>query len=221
MRSSVSFCSSPNEVNVSVLTEDNAPLTNRIASGSNVLRQVPPAPVNLSGDFLLRRQDSTMSDRDNNPGKGWLPTLDAGQRFPAHAAELTAASTEGAAPTESEPQSSDGSRESLLVQDWPSALETQFGLSSPLHSVEPEFLSEPEILTPESLESMQDRLAYYEHFDSLIKDNVSRSAALFHAYSPSEKKRGTNVMNLTDRTKQSPPKLRPGFRRSAAIRSTS
>jgi len=65
----------------------------------------------------------------------------------------------------------DRTRNHLLVQDWSSALETQFGLTAP----EPE--SEPE--TGESVATLKEKLAYYEHFDALIKDNISRSAALF------------------------------------------
>lgn len=69
----------------------------------------------------------------------------------------------------------DRNRNHLLVQDWSSALEAQFGLSAPEETAS----DEPE--AEDSVAALKERLAYYEHFDALIKDNISRSAALFQA----------------------------------------
>lgn len=71
---------------------------------------------------------------------------------------------------------SDHNRTNVPVQDWSSALEAQFGLTTPE--------TEPTAIVPDaepSVAALQERLAFYEHFDALIKDNISRSAALFQA----------------------------------------
>ena len=70
----------------------------------------------------------------------------------------------------------DRNRNHLLVQDWSSALEAQFGLTAPEEAA-PDESAESE----DSVAALKERLAYYEHFDALIKDNISRSAALFQA----------------------------------------
>ena len=61
----------------------------------------------------------------------------------------------------------------MLVQDWSSALETQFGLTAPQSHSPSE--------RDESVAALRERLAYYEHFDDLIRENIARSAALFQA----------------------------------------
>ena len=73
----------------------------------------------------------------------------------------------------------DRNRNHLLVQDWSSALETQFGLTAPESEAASELEPESDSESEETVASLKDRLEYYEHFDALIKDNISRSAALF------------------------------------------
>lgn len=78
-------------------------------------------------------------------------------------------------------ESTSGPRRGAEV-DWSAELESQFGITatpSP-ESNEPEVAAE---LTGDAarIAELQDRLAYYEHFDSLIKDNIARSADLFEA----------------------------------------
>jgi hypothetical protein len=66
--------------------------------------------------------------------------------------------------------------------DWSAELQSQFGITS-TPSTQAEASSSPD--DPEdadvTIAELRDRLAWYEHFDSLIKDNISRSADLFQA----------------------------------------
>jgi hypothetical protein len=75
----------------------------------------------------------------------------------------------------------DRNRNNLLVQDWSSALEAQFGLSAPETETDAPASEANTLETEPSVAELHERLAYYEHFDALIKDNISRSAALFQA----------------------------------------
>lgn len=110
-----------------------------------------------------------MSDKPNVPFNSWLPRLEADRRFPESTGTLTATFA-GSAPDQ-EPPASTG-------VDWLSALEAQFGLTA---STGPAPVSKPDQGDDESVESLRERLAYYEHFDALIRDNVARSADLFRA----------------------------------------
>jgi hypothetical protein len=101
-----------------------------------------------------------------------LPRLNAGQRFTSGTETTTVATQEPVAVLD-EPAPAERNRNNLLVQDWSSALETQFGLTAP----EPTQASERD----DSVAVLRDRLAYYEHFDDLIRENIARSAALFQA----------------------------------------
>ena len=59
--------------------------------------------------------------------------------------------------------------------NWTSELEAQFGLVT-VPGVQ------DDAQTPEDvIANLRERLAYYEHFDDLIRDNVARSAELFRA----------------------------------------
>ena len=122
-----------------------------------------------------------MSDHNSTPNRGWLPTLNAGERFPESDPEQTRTTVVPATFGQDVTEAQERIRENLLVQDWPSALEAQFGLSSPNQATETVPVADEESVAGESIESLKERLAYYEHFDSLIRDNVSRSAALFQA----------------------------------------
>jgi hypothetical protein len=85
------------------------------------------------------------------------------------------------------------SRDHLLSRDWTNELESQFGLTtSETVAAAPEatvMQAEPVVAVPtadpgragESVGDLKERLAYYEHFDALIRDNISRSAELFQA----------------------------------------
>jgi hypothetical protein len=101
-----------------------------------------------------------------------LPRLNAGQRFTSGTETTPSAPQEPVAVLD-EPAPAERSRNNLLVQDWSSALETQFGLTAP----EPPHASGRD----DSVAVLRDRLAYYEHFDDLIRENIARSAALFQA----------------------------------------
>jgi len=99
--------------------------------------------------------------------------LNAGERFSTATDTRTATVEPESVADEAEQAPVERNRNHLLAQDWSSALESQFGLTAP----EPVAPSEP----AESIAALKERLAYYEHFDDLIRDNVSRSAALFQA----------------------------------------
>ena len=121
-----------------------------------------------------------MADQNNTPSRGWLPTLNAGQRFPG-STETENERSDVSVAEHNTPELGDRTRESLLEQDWPSALKEQFGLSTPAQTGIQNDTNDEVPAAEESVESLKERLAYYEHFDSLIRDNVSRSAALFQA----------------------------------------
>ena len=114
-----------------------------------------------------------MSDDTPFPSRNWLPMLNAGERFSTATDTRTATVEPETVADEAEQAPVERNRNHLLAQDWSSALESQFGLTAP----EPVAPSEP----AESIAALKERLAYYEHFDDLIRDNVSRSAALFQA----------------------------------------
>jgi hypothetical protein len=63
-------------------------------------------------------------------------------------------------------------------QDWSAALESQFGLRA--GSVRPPVAVETDPVQAR-IADLEQRLAYYEHFDALIRDNISRSAELFRS----------------------------------------
>jgi hypothetical protein len=120
-----------------------------------------------------------VSDNSNLPFNSWLPKLDADRRFPGSTGTLDPHTLPGEQPA---------LRTSDRQTDWPSELEAQFGVtSSPLKAFPVEAS-----LQEDSIESLRERLAYYEHFDALIRDNVSRSAELFRAVF-AEKERITTV----------------------------
>ena len=96
------------------------------------------------------------------------------------------------------------SRDHLLSQDWASELESQFGLTtsdqaptlaSDLASPEAGVPAVIEVLpVDETVGDLKERLSYYEHFDALIRDNISRSAELFQAvFTEREKSRTVRV----------------------------
>jgi hypothetical protein len=115
-----------------------------------------------------------VSDEKTTSARGWLPSLNAGQRFRSGIrTEPEGEQVATVEQPESEPAAVDRNRNHLLVQDWSSALESQFGLSAPESPV-----SES---ADETMATLRERLAYYEHFDDLIRDNIARSAALFQA----------------------------------------
>lgn len=117
-----------------------------------------------------------MPDEKSTSARGWLPSLTAGQRFRPGTRSEPAPDNEQVATIvepEPEPAAADRNRNHLLVQDWSSALESQFGLSAP------ESLAAER--ADETMATLRERLAYYEHFDDLIRDNIARSAALFQA----------------------------------------
>jgi hypothetical protein len=127
-----------------------------------------------------------VSNKNSAPTRGWLPSLTAGQRFrsePGSGETLVSDAAILIAEPEAEEvppmPDTDRNRNHLLVQDWSSALETQFGLTAPETETGSESESESDSEPEETVASLKDRLAYYEHFDALIKDNISRSAALF------------------------------------------
>jgi hypothetical protein len=97
--------------------------------------------------------------------------LNAGDRFTTATETKTATVEQVATVDEAAPEPAERNRNHLLAQDWSSALESQFGLTAPVVKVEPE----------ESIAALKERLAYYEHFDDLIRDNIARSSALFEA----------------------------------------
>lgn len=68
----------------------------------------------------------------------------------------------------------------LTTIDWSAELENQFGITS-APSAESETSSADDPTDETTIAELRDRLAYYEHFDSLIRDNISRSADLFQA----------------------------------------
>ena len=112
-----------------------------------------------------------MSDDTPFPSRSWLPTLNAGDRFSTTTEEKTAIVEPVAVLDEPEQIPAERNRNHLLAQDWSSALESQFGLTAPVVTGE----------TEESVAALRERLAYFEHFDDLIRDNIGRSAALFQA----------------------------------------
>jgi hypothetical protein len=112
-----------------------------------------------------------VSDDTPFPSRSWLPTLNAGDRFSTTTEEKTAIVEPVAVLDEPERVPAERNRNHLLAQDWSSALESQFGLTAPVVTGE----------TEESVAALRERLAYFEHFDDLIRDNIGRSAALFQA----------------------------------------
>jgi hypothetical protein len=112
-----------------------------------------------------------VSDDTPFPSRSWLPTLNAGDRFTTATEEKTAVVEPVTVVAEPEQTPVERDRSHLLAQDWSSALESQFGLTAPVVTGD----------TGESVAALKERLAYYEHFDELIRDNIGRSAALFQA----------------------------------------
>jgi hypothetical protein len=102
------------------------------------------------------------------------------------------------------------SREHLLSQAWTNELESQFGLttSDPVDTAPETAAEQVEVIpappvaeaTPaaESTDDLKERLAYYEHFDALIRDNIARSAELFQAvFAERHRDRTTQTENET------------------------
>jgi hypothetical protein len=125
----------------------------------------------LDADHDSPEAVTTVSDDSPFPSRSWLPTLNAGDRFTTATETKTATVEQVATVDEAAPEPAERNRNHLLAQDWSSALESQFGLTAPVVKVEPE----------ESIAALKERLAYYEHFDDLIRDNIARSSALFEA----------------------------------------
>jgi hypothetical protein len=100
--------------------------------------------------------ESDVSQKTNAPFASWLPRLSA--------ENIT---------LESPPQTASAAE--VRSSDWTSELEAQFGLVA-APAVREDVQSADEVIA-----SLRERLAYYEHFDELIRDNVARSAELFKA----------------------------------------
>lgn len=142
-----------------------------------------------------------MTKQNDAPGGGWLPVLDAGQRFrpqtPAAGAigheQLTATSPtdpDADEPGETMQMGDKTTARPLTAIDWSAELENQFGITS-APSPKHETTSVAAMTDEDTIAELRDRLAYYEHFDSLIRDNISRSADLFQAvFAEREKVRG-------------------------------
>ena len=89
--------------------------------------------------------------------------------------------------------------------DWSAELENQFGITSAPDSEHEEGPPAADTSTDAVvIAELRDRLAYYEHFDSLIKDNIARSAELFQAvFAERERVRGerrvveSDVLSMT------------------------
>jgi len=97
-----------------------------------------------------------VSHKSNLPNASWLPKLESGTRFRNSGLETAAAAD---------------------TQTWSSALEAQFGLiTTPALADAP-----PAETSADEVQALRDQLAYYQHFDDLIRDNVARSAELFRA----------------------------------------
>lgn len=121
----------------------------------------------------------TVAHQDPNAARGWLPTLDADQRFPTASAQDETST--GEADTTSQTIDVHVRSERLVSQDWSAAIENQFGLRSADLPAESSESETPAADPTTTIAALEDRLAYYEHFDALIKDNISRSAELFQA----------------------------------------
>jgi hypothetical protein len=126
---------------------------------------------------------NTVSDSRSLGPLHWLHSLNgngrsATQAEPAASSELATALIEPE-PAPATPEAEVApvrDRDHLLEQDWPSALESQFGLTAPGVAE-----TVPPAESLESIAALKERLAYYEHFDALIQDNIARSAQLFQA----------------------------------------
>ena len=155
-----------------------------------------------------------MTNQNGNPGGGWLPVLDAGQRFRPQTTSTE--TSERAAPVEATAPAAaakTGLEETIKMEhrptttpitgiDWSAELESQFGITSaPASEHETQAAASSDT---ETIAELRDRLAYYEHFDSLIRDNIARSAELFQAvFAEREKVRGerrvveSDVLSMT------------------------
>ena len=88
--------------------------------------------------------------------------------------------------------------------DWSAELQSQFGITSTPAPETDEPVAQAEPTADDTIAELRNRLAYYEHFDSLIKDNIARSADLFKAvFAEREKIRGerreveSDVLSMT------------------------
>lgn len=113
-----------------------------------------------------------MSHQETGAPRGWLPTLGVDERFRTRTATI-----ETLPAPETNPGSESGARR-VSSANWSAALENQFGLRTSPQDVDVPVEAR---VTPEAYAELQDRLAWYENFDGLIRDNVARSAALFQA----------------------------------------
>lgn len=109
-----------------------------------------------------------MSHQEPGAARGWLPTLDADRRLRSRFKTDE---------FDHEPEVDDPPAERVASPDWAEALESQFGLRSTDHRAVRR--QETPSAEQEHIASLQERLAYYENFDVLIKDNIARSAELF------------------------------------------
>ncbi|MDQ2682333.1 MAG: hypothetical protein M3Y37_02285 [Chloroflexota bacterium] len=116
----------------------------------------------------------TMGER--GAARGWLPKLDAG-----HFLRTTTVIADPALLVED--ASGDATSDQVAPDagpDWSAALESQFGLRS--GGIRPPSASHVAVDPVQArIADLEQRLAYYEHFDALIRDNVARSAELFRA----------------------------------------
>lgn len=159
-----------------------------------------------------------MSDDKPLAPRNWLPHLTGSSRSPLNARSQeqptvpTSVVIEPAfVPGDSTAMAgSSRSRDHLLSQVWTSELESQFGLTTlePVDAAPEAAVESPGAVitvpgadtTPsgESVDDLKERLAYYEHFDALIRDNVSRSAELFQAvFAERQRNRAAQAENET------------------------
>ena len=97
-----------------------------------------------------------MSQKTTAPFARWLPRLTS-EGITLESPSFTAPATESRS------------------NNWSNELEAQFGLVTVPGA-------QDEVRSPEDvIANLTERLAYYEHFDDLIRDNVARSAELFRA----------------------------------------
>jgi hypothetical protein len=144
---------------------------------------------------------TTVSDSKSLGPLHWLHSLNGSNR-PAGQVESEPTLQQATAVVEPEPETpvteaeanAPRDRDHLLRQDWPSALESQFGLTAP-DSIEVVPASE----NVESMAELKERLAYYEHFDSLIQVYIARSAQLFQAVF-TERERARSVQSDAEMT---------------------
>ena len=142
---------------------------------------------------------TTVSDARSLGPLHWLHSLNGNHRAAGEPEAQAEGATALAEPVHEDPAPEASpapprDRDHMLTQDWPSALESQFGLIAP---------DAAEVVTTagtvDSIADLKERLAYYEHFDALIQDNIARSAQLFQAVF-SERERVKTVQSQAEST---------------------